>query len=109
MVIAFVLATLAAAMPVRDINSRAAQAVQETNAQRLARGLPPLKPRAMCTREHSPFAPTGPVLISSVATEAKRQAPSAMRRQAPSAQRRAPGRLAYRSDRYRYAGIYASV
>ncbi|KAI5834068.1 hypothetical protein EV122DRAFT_284258 [Schizophyllum commune] len=92
MVIAFVLATLAAAMPVQDINSRAAQAVQETNAQRLARGLPPLKPRAMGTP-----------------TEAKRQAPSAMRRQAPSAQRRAPGRLAYRSDRDRYAGIYASV
>lgn len=64
MVIAFVLATLAAAMPVQDINSRAAQAVQETNAQRLARGLPPLKPRAMGTREYYLVNLKLPVLTS---------------------------------------------
>ncbi|KAL1746424.1 hypothetical protein HDZ31DRAFT_34131 [Schizophyllum fasciatum] len=90
MAIALLLATLATAMPVAE--SRAPQAVQETNAQRLARGLPPLKPRTMGTP-----------------TEFRRQAPSAMRRQAPSAMRRSPGRAAYRSPRDRYAGVYANV
>lgn len=110
-VIMFALATSASAIPVQEQETpnfrsvRAAKAEEgsslpQTNAERFALGLPPLKPRSMGTRTSA----------------AKRQEPSNMRRddstlvrrQQPSNMRRAPVRAVYVSDRDRYAGVYAA-
>ncbi|TRM70108.1 hypothetical protein BD626DRAFT_563794 [Schizophyllum amplum] len=110
-VAALLLVTIVGSSPVRvfgaaraiqgkaeDVSERSTDTL--TNAQRLARGLPPMKPRFL----------TGPTAV-------KRQAPSNMRRrddptvvkrQAPSNMRRAPGRVTYRSESDRYSGVYAS-
>ncbi|KAL1727853.1 hypothetical protein EV714DRAFT_238461 [Schizophyllum commune] len=103
------LAGFSGAMPAREENAPAIRAenaqemrptpasaspnTPETNAQRFARGLPPLKPRSMrATR-----------------TEVKRQGPSGMRRRAePSGMRRRAPRANRNSKRDRYAGVYGA-
>ncbi|KAI5892851.1 uncharacterized protein SCHCODRAFT_02502968 [Schizophyllum commune H4-8] len=95
------LAGFSGAMPARGENAPAVRAenareihptpatasptTPETNAQRLSRGLPPLKPRSM----------------GATHTEVKRQGPSGMRR-------RAPVRANLNSKRDRYAGVYGA-
>ncbi|KAL1752458.1 hypothetical protein FB107DRAFT_293127 [Schizophyllum commune] len=95
------LAGFSSAMPARGVNAPAMRAVNtqeipatsaagspttpETNAERLARGLPPLRPRSM----------------QATRTEVKRQGPSGMRR-------RGPIRGNSNNKRDRYAGVYAA-
>ncbi|KAL1738427.1 hypothetical protein HDZ31DRAFT_70012 [Schizophyllum fasciatum] len=102
-VVVLSLAGFSGAMPAHEGNVPAAgsshassgtQTRSETNAERLSRGLPPMKPRSM----------------QATRTEVKRQGPSGMRRrQEPSPgtgnQRRASIRT---NKRDRYAGVYGA-